>query len=119
MTTTRKEVLENLVEQLKTGQAFYFRGIQDKELEDDIFPSGKSFGKLWKHINHVGSGCFFGKTPHGEVSFSGGGALIHLEFNNGDYLRYSAYETTPEVLEAIKYPFERVITALEKEIATL
>jgi len=119
---TRKMVLESLVENLKAGRAYYFRGIQDEELENQLFPSGGSpvFGKFWSSVDHVGFGLFNGRTSNGKFDFDGGGALIRPVLPDGDYLAYSEIRTeNPQVLEDLKYPFDTVIKALEKEIAEL
>lgn len=86
------------------------------KLHEDIPTIHEIGGEYRSSVNHIGFGCFVGKTPSGEFTFDGGGAMAKVEASDGKVIGYTALSGTKRVLEDLNYDIDKVITALKELI---
>jgi len=114
----KKQVLEHLLSLIKRRKAVLIIGLEHKDIPTlhNFIPNEA----IHKTVKHCGFGVFIGRTPNGEFSFCGGGAMTHYSFGEGDWLSYTVLDVENEkVLQDLGYDFERVRKALNEIIQTL
>lgn len=113
--TTKKQVLQWLLEKIKTEKPYLIVGTDNPKMPDihNFYPK-----EYYTSIRHLGFGFFEGKTEHGTFSFDAGGAMRHFRFQDKTWLSISPLRTeNSQVLQDLKYNFETVKEELEKLLA--
>jgi len=114
---TRKEVIEYLLNKVKSKEPILVVGLNNENIPDihNFYPK-----KYYESINHCGFGFFEGKTEHGKFNFDAGGAMNN--WNSKSSGKYESISWTDlrvdnvEVLRDLGYNFNKVELALKKEL---
>lgn len=103
-----KQVYEKLIRSVMDGVPI----LTATKIHDDI-PTIHTFaGKYHSSVNHIGFGCFVGKTENGEFTFYGGGAMNRDTLTNGNYFCWCPLGASKKVLKDLNYDSEKVLNAL-------
>jgi hypothetical protein len=111
--TTKKEALKELLEKLEHGSPLLIVGLNDERIPNihNFYPK-----KYYESIQHCGWGFFEGCTEHGKFSFDGGGAMHHVELEDG-WLSWSPLRVeNGEVLKDLDYDCQKVANVLREII---
>lgn len=110
----KKEALAMLLEKYLTkGEPLLIVGLDDERVPDihNFYPK-----QYYPSIQHLGFGFFEGQTEHGKFSFDAGGAMHHLELEDG-WISYSLLRTDNEqVLKDLGYDVEKVSETIREVI---
>lgn len=101
---------------LENGTPLLIVGLDDRRVPDihNFYPK-----QYYRTIEHLGFGFFAGQTEHGKFSFDGGGAMDHLELEDG-WISYSVLRTDNEqVLKDLGYDIKRVSEVIKEVIQKL
>ena len=103
-----KEVYQKLLSEVNNGTCV----LTAQEIHKNI-PTIHNFypKKYYSSINHLGYGCFDGRTEHGVFSFYAGGAMLRVE-----EMAWTPLSASKETLNDLGYDIEKVKKALTELI---
>jgi len=105
-----------LLKEVQEKRAILIVGLDNGNIPDihNFYPK-----KYYESIRHLGFGFFEGTTEHGDFSFDAGGAMRHHSFEDKTWLSWTSLRASYDVLNDLGYDFEKVETALQREIESL